>query len=126
MCGYPYLPVLRGLVPYRTGLRRRVLISMSDVGTLLAMLITWLAEGRPRLPSQEESIAFISDIGAAGLKPLFIAGCSVTAVTFVLSFAAERWLRHSGRWDSCLRIYFIHQPHTFKVVADYAQEGAST
>ncbi|KAF8740953.1 hypothetical protein AX14_006431 [Amanita brunnescens Koide BX004] len=61
------------------------------------MLITWLAEGRPRLPSQEESIAFISDIGAAGLKPLFIAGCSVTAITFVLSLAAERWLRHSGR-----------------------------
>ncbi|KAK2460989.1 hypothetical protein APHAL10511_007459 [Amanita phalloides] len=61
------------------------------------MLITWLAEGRPKLPSQTGSIAYISDIGAAGLKPLFIAGCCATAVAFVLSLAAERWLRHSGR-----------------------------
>ncbi|KAF8633215.1 hypothetical protein AX15_001451 [Amanita polypyramis BW_CC] len=65
--------------------------------TLLAMLITWLAQGRPRFPSQEGSIAYISDIGAEGLKPLFITGCSITAVTFAVSLAIERWLRHSGR-----------------------------
>lgn len=65
--------------------------------TLLAMLITWLAQGRPRLPSQDGSIAYISDIGADILKPLFIAGSSITAVSFFLSLAVERWLRHSGR-----------------------------
>ena len=95
---YVWIPLLAGLTwfgPVSHGIASAP--ADLDVGTLLAMLITWLAEGRPRLPSQEESIAFISDIGAAGLKPLFIAGCSVTAVTFVLSFAVERWLRHSGR-----------------------------
>ncbi|KIL67468.1 hypothetical protein M378DRAFT_185555 [Amanita muscaria Koide BX008] len=66
-------------------------------GTLLAMLIVWLAQGQPRLPSQDESIAFISDIGADILKPLFITGCSITATAFVVSLAIERWLRHSGR-----------------------------
>lgn len=37
------------------------------------------------------------DVGAQGLKPLFIVGCCVTSVFLDLSFAAERWLRHSGR-----------------------------
>lgn len=35
---------------------------------LWAMLIVWLAQGRPRYVSQEGSIAYISDIGASGLK----------------------------------------------------------
>lgn len=39
----------------------------------------------------------ISDIGASGLKPLFIAICSVTALGLALSLALERWLRHAGR-----------------------------
>lgn len=67
------------------------------LATLLAMLITWLAQGRPKLPSQDGSIAYISDIGADILKPLFIVGCSITAVSFFLSLTIERWLRHSGR-----------------------------
>ena len=40
---------------------------------------------------------FISDIGAGGLKPLFIAGSTVTVVFLDLAFLSERWLRHSGR-----------------------------
>ncbi|KAL8874481.1 MAG: hypothetical protein Q9174_000174 [Haloplaca sp. 1 TL-2023] len=44
-----------------------------------------------------QRIAYISDIGAQGLKPLFIAGSCVTTVFLDLSFAAERWLRHTGR-----------------------------
>jgi len=71
--------------------------------TLLAMLITWLAQGQPRLPSQDESIVYISDIGADILKPLFITGCSITAVSFFLSLAIERWLRHSGRLVADMR-----------------------
>lgn len=45
----------------------------------------------------KQRIAYISDVGAQGLKPLFIAGCTVTTVFLDLSFAAERWLRHTGR-----------------------------
>lgn len=44
-----------------------------------------------------DNIAFISDIGASKLKPLFIAGSSVTTAFLDLSFAAERLLRHNGR-----------------------------
>lgn len=66
-------------------------------GTLLAMLITWLAQGRPHYVSQDGSIAYISDVGADILKPLFVTGCSITAAGFFLSLVVERWLRHSGR-----------------------------
>lgn len=43
------------------------------------------------------TIAYISDIGAQELKPLFIAGSVVTVVLLDLAFFAERWLRHRGR-----------------------------
>ncbi|KAF9048465.1 Frag1/DRAM/Sfk1 [Panaeolus papilionaceus] len=66
-------------------------------GMLWAMLIVWLATGRPKYVSQEGSIAYISDVGASYLKPLFIAGCSVTGASFFLSLLIERYLRHSGR-----------------------------
>ncbi|KAL6302359.1 Frag1/DRAM/Sfk1 family-domain-containing protein [Sparassis latifolia] len=66
-------------------------------GTLLSMLITWLATGRPRYVTQQGSIAYISDIGAGYLKPLFIVCCCITGVSFFLSLVVERWLRHSGR-----------------------------
>ena len=66
---------------------------------LLAMLIVWLTEGSPHYASMavNQRIAYISDIGAQGLKPLFIAGCIVTTIFLDLSFASERWLRHTGR-----------------------------
>jgi hypothetical protein len=44
-----------------------------------------------------QNIAYISDIGAQRLKPLFIAMGAVTVVTFDLGFIIERWLRHTGR-----------------------------
>ena len=68
-------------------------------GMLLAMLIMWELEGHPHYASMsaDQHIAYISDIGAQGLKPLFIAGCCVTTVFLDLSFASERWLRHTGR-----------------------------
>ena len=37
------------------------------------------------------------DIGADLLKPLFIAGSCVTTIFLDLAFAAERYLRHTGR-----------------------------
>ncbi|KAF2757094.1 hypothetical protein EJ05DRAFT_477320 [Pseudovirgaria hyperparasitica] len=66
---------------------------------LLAMLITWLVQGSPHYPSMNQSqrIAYISDVGAQGLKPLFIAMSAVTVVSLDLAFIAERWLRHKGR-----------------------------
>jgi len=63
------------------------------------MLATWIVEGSPHYASMEASqhIAYISDVGAQGLKPLFIAGSTVTVVVFDLTFISERWLRHRGR-----------------------------
>jgi len=67
------------------------------------MIITWAAQGKPRYVSEDGTIPFISDIGADILKPLFIAICSVTAVSFVLSLIIERWLRHNGRLHPNMR-----------------------
>ena len=66
---------------------------------LLAMLIVWELQGHHHYPSMspDQRIAYISDVGAQGLKPLFIAGCCVTTIFLDLSFASERWLRHTGR-----------------------------
>ena len=43
-----------------------------------------------------QGIAYISDVGATELKPLFIAGSCVTTIFLDASFAADRWLRHRG------------------------------
>nr|POE63575.1 protein sfk1 [Quercus suber] len=69
------------------------------LGTLLAMIGTWAAEGRPHYVSESagQRIPYISDIGASGLKPLFIAGSAVMVVVFDLAFISERWLRHKAR-----------------------------
>jgi len=76
-----------------------VVSSLVWTGTILAMLIVWLADGSPHYYEMDpgENIAYISDVGAHGLKPLFIAGSTITAITFCLSLMGERWLRHSGR-----------------------------
>jgi len=66
-------------------------------GTLLAMIVTWKAQGEPHYVSQNSNLPYISDIGADILKPLFVTGGSITAVAFFLSLVIERWLRHSGR-----------------------------
>ena len=67
--------------------------------TLWAMIITWLAQGRPHYPSMspDQKVAFISDVAADILKPLFITTACITAVGFVASLGVERWLRHAGR-----------------------------
>ena len=66
---------------------------------LLAMFIVWELEGSPHYVSMDpdQRIAYISDVGAQGLQPLFIAGSCVTTVFLDLSFLSERWLRHTGR-----------------------------
>ncbi|CEN61546.1 hypothetical protein ASPCAL08200 [Aspergillus calidoustus] len=66
---------------------------------LAAMLGTWCVQGQPIYPSMEsgQTIAYISDVGAQGLKPLFITGSVITVVFLDLSFISERWLRHAGQ-----------------------------
>ncbi|XDG02046.1 hypothetical protein ABKA04_001661 [Annulohypoxylon sp. FPYF3050] len=44
-----------------------------------------------------QTIAYISDVGASNLKPLFVVGCIITTIFLDLSFGADRWLRHRGR-----------------------------
>jgi Frag1/DRAM/Sfk1 family len=67
---------------------------------LLGLLIHWTVDThRARYGSMADSqvIAYISDVGASDVKPLFIAGCCVSTIFFGLSFAADKWLRHKGR-----------------------------
>ena len=66
---------------------------------LLAMLITWLVEKSPHYASMSENqrIAYISDIGAQGLKPLFITGSVITTIFLDASLLTDRYLRHTGR-----------------------------
>jgi len=63
------------------------------------MFIRWEVIGHPIYPSMEagQTIAYISDVGAYGLKPLFITGSVITTISLDLAFMAERWLRHKGR-----------------------------
>ncbi|KAK4148147.1 Frag1/DRAM/Sfk1 family-domain-containing protein [Dichotomopilus funicola] len=82
---YWVLPILGGLV---------------WLATLLALLLYWIVSThQTRYPSMDpaQTIAYISDVGAAELKPLFITGCVLTTVLLDASFGADRWLRHRGR-----------------------------
>ncbi|KAI8657377.1 hypothetical protein NCS57_01115800 [Fusarium keratoplasticum] len=69
-------------------------------GMLLGLLLEWLVNqhGR-RYPTMNEdaNIAYISNVGADRLQPLFIVGCVLTSVFLDLAFFSERWLRHNGR-----------------------------
>ena len=68
--------------------------------TVFTLLIYWLASGRPHLVSMARSqrIAYISDVGAGRLKPLFIVGGAVSGLAFVTALGVERWARHRGRY----------------------------
>lgn len=65
--------------------------------TLLVLILTWVGQGRPHYVSQGTSFPYISDIAADILKPLFVIGCIITALAFIGTLVAERWLRHRGR-----------------------------
>ncbi|OWP05680.1 hypothetical protein B2J93_1729 [Marssonina coronariae] len=76
-----------------------VISGLCWLGMLMGLLIHWNVEHKPHYPSMDpsQSIAYISDVGAQSLKPLFIAGSCVTTVFLDASFLSERWLRHRGR-----------------------------
>jgi hypothetical protein len=70
------------------------------LGTLMGLLIYWNVDTDRMIYSsmgEGQTIAYISDVGAAYLKPLFITGCVITTVFLDVSFGADRWLRHKGR-----------------------------
>jgi len=73
--------------------------SLVWMSMLVAMLTTWSSQGMPRYASMDpkQHIAYISDVGAQGLKPLFIAMSTVTVVSFDAAFILERYLRHTGK-----------------------------
>ncbi|KAK5173362.1 uncharacterized protein LTR77_002043 [Saxophila tyrrhenica] len=81
---YWFLPAFAGLV---------------WLGTLAGMLGYWLNAGSPHYSEMgaNQRIAYISDVGATFLKPLFIAGSATMVVVFDLAFISERWLRHKAR-----------------------------
>ncbi|KUI71544.1 Protein sfk1 [Cytospora mali] len=70
------------------------------LGMLLGMLLHWIVDTKFKVyPSETDgqTIAYISDVGAGELKPLFITGCVLTTILLDTSFLSDRWLRHRGR-----------------------------
>jgi hypothetical protein len=69
------------------------------LATLLALLLDWVVDThRVHYPEMDpgQNIAYISDVAAARLKPLFIVGCCLTTIFLDISFGLDRWLRHKG------------------------------
>ncbi|KAI0852236.1 Frag1/DRAM/Sfk1 family-domain-containing protein [Daldinia vernicosa] len=70
------------------------------LATLLGLLLYWIINtNRVHYDSMDDdqTIAYISDVGASELKPLFVTGCIITTIFLDLSFGADRYLRHRGR-----------------------------
>ncbi|KAI1462178.1 Frag1/DRAM/Sfk1 family-domain-containing protein [Annulohypoxylon moriforme] len=70
------------------------------LATLLGLLLHWIVDTHREIYASMgdgQTIAYISDVGASNLKPLFIVGCIITTIFLDLSFGADRWLRHRGR-----------------------------
>ena len=76
-----------------------VISALVWLSMLLGLLLTWVVDGTPILPSMDrgQTIAYISDTGAFRLKPLFISMSAVMVAFLNSSFLAERYLRHNGR-----------------------------
>jgi len=67
--------------------------------TLSALLLVWIARGLPTYPDQSNPyVAFISDIGAFQMKPLFLVGGLITAISFFGTVASV----HFARYDSAM------------------------
>ncbi|CAG8981641.1 hypothetical protein HYALB_00013711 [Hymenoscyphus albidus] len=76
-----------------------VFSSLVWLGTLMGLLIHWTTSGRPQYQSMDptQTIAYISDVGAQSLKPLFVTGCVLTSIFLDASFISEIVLRYKGR-----------------------------
>lgn len=65
----------------------------------MGLLIYWVYQGKPHYQSMNpiQDVAYISDVGAQTLKPLFVTGCVLTTIFLDASFLSEILLRHRGR-----------------------------
>lgn len=97
---FPYwiFPLLSGFIwfgispsPYVTPPFLRIL-TWRCVGMLWVMIVVWLSEGQPKYNSMSphQRIAYISDIGADFLKPLFATGSCLTGLFFFASLLSMR------------------------------------
>ncbi|KAK9371057.1 Frag1/DRAM/Sfk1 family-domain-containing protein [Lipomyces kononenkoae] len=68
---------------------------------LVALMTVWAASDYRVYPEEDAGtkVPYISDIGASGVKPLFIAAGAVQGTLFVLALMSERYLRHKGRLE---------------------------
>lgn len=68
-------------------------------GMLLTFLITWISEGRPiyYFMSTQQSVVYISDIGAMGLHPLFIICSLWQGLGYCISVGCE-YRQRAGHW----------------------------
>lgn len=79
-----------------------LIAALTWFGGILALLGIWVHDGKPRYQSDEATVVFISDVGAAH-QTVFICICVVTAGFYIMSLFAERWLRHVDRLPTDLR-----------------------
>ncbi|KAH7012163.1 Frag1/DRAM/Sfk1 [Microdochium trichocladiopsis] len=82
-----------------------VLSACIGLATLLALFLEWdLRSGRMRYDTMQpnQSIAYISDVAAHRLKPLFIIGSISSSTLFNIAFISQRW-RRNGSSDTVLR-----------------------
>lgn len=67
--------------------------------TLSTLLIRWLSTGCPRYPGQVNPVVpFISEIAAFTFKPVFVAGCAVTAVAYFGTVLSVHLVRYSPQF----------------------------
>lgn len=73
-------------------------------GMLITMLVCWAAQGHPIywFMHQYQFPAYISDVGATNLRPLFISCAGWQGLGYVLTVASE-YFQRSGRWPGFLR-----------------------
>ncbi|KAF2972582.1 hypothetical protein GQX73_g989 [Xylaria multiplex] len=77
-----------------------IISGLAWLGTLLGLFLHWVIDTNERRYSsmeENQTIAYISDVGASELKPLFVTGCIVTTIFLDASFISDRLLRHKGR-----------------------------
>ncbi|KAG5355701.1 Protein SFK1 [Yarrowia sp. B02] len=68
-------------------------------GMLIALLSAWAAQGKPvyDFMDADDKVAYISDVGATNLQPVFIACAATQGGLFMFALVFERLLRHKGR-----------------------------
>lgn len=79
-----------------------LLATLVWLGGILALLLLWVTNGKPRYRGDEATVVFISDVGAVH-KKVFIGIAATTSGLYIMSLFAERWLRHIDRLPTDLR-----------------------